>query len=151
MDEVAASVDRLRHNPAVKAMLEHVCTVTAMGFAAVARVTDTRWVACQVVDKIEFGLEPGEELELKTTICNEIRQSSAAVVIDHVSGDANWRTHPTPVLYGFESYISFPVYRPDGSIFGTLCAIDPLPRAIKTPEIVAMFERFASEIGTMLD
>lgn len=151
MDDTAADINRLRHDPAVRAMLEQVCATTAMGFAAVARVTDTRWIACQVVDQIEFGLDSGDELDLKTTICNEIRQSSAAVVIDHVSGDADWRTHPTPVLYGFESYISFPIHRADGSFFGTLCAIDPEPRRIDTPEIVALFARFAQEIGAMLD
>jgi GAF domain-containing protein len=151
MDEVADSVVQLRYDPVVKAMLEQVCAATGMGFAAVARVTDTRWVACQVLDRIEFGLDSGDELQLKTTICDEIRESSRAVVIDHVSGDAQWRTHHTPALYGFESYISFPIHRTDGSFFGTLCAIDPQPRAIKTPEIVALFERFAQQIGTMLD
>jgi GAF domain-containing protein len=137
MDDIASDVDRLREDPVVRAMLERICTETSMGFAAVARVTDTRWIACQVLDKIEFGLEAGEEIELKTTICDEIRDSGVAVVIDHVSGDAAWQTHPTPVLYGFESYVSFPIHLPDGRFFGTLCAMDPQPRAIKTPAIVA--------------
>lgn len=150
MDEVADSVVQLRYDPVVKAMLEQVCAATGMGFAAVARVTDTRWVACQVLDRIEFGLDSGDELQLKTTICDEIRESSQAVVIDHVSGDAQWRTHHTPALYGFESYISFPIHLADGSFFGTLCAIDPQPRSLDTPEIVALFERFAQQIGAML-
>jgi GAF domain-containing protein len=150
MDDLTDSVVQLRHDPVVKAMLEQVCVATGMGFAAVARVTDTRWIACQVLDRIEFGLDSGDELQLKTTICDEIRESGAAVMITHVSGDAQWRTHPTPALFGFQSYISYPIHRADGSLFGTLCAIDPLPRAIKTPEIVALFERFAGEIGAML-
>ncbi len=56
-----------------------------MGFAAVARVTEGRWIACGVRDLIDFGLAPGGELKLESTICNEIRQSHEAVVIDHVS------------------------------------------------------------------
>lgn len=31
-----------------------------------------------------------------------------------------------PRLYGFRSYISIPVLRPDGDYFGTLCALDQL-------------------------
>lgn len=149
-EEDASNVARLRDDPAVAAMLEQICEITTMGFAAVARVSDTRWIACQVLDRIEFGLEPGEELELKTTICDEIRQHSRAVVIDSVAGNPNWRTHPTPMLYGFESYISFPIHLPDGRFFGTLCAIDPSPRPIGTPAIAALFERFAGEIGALL-
>ena len=52
--------------------------VTGRGFAAVARVTEGRWVACSVLDRIAFGLKLGEELILGTTICNEIRQSREA-------------------------------------------------------------------------
>lgn len=150
MGEDAYGVDRLRDDPAVTAILERICDISTMGFAAVARVTDSRWIACQVVDRIEFGLEAGDELELKTTICDEIRQSGHAVIIDTVAGNPEWRTHPTPVLYGFESYISFPIRLSDGSFFGTLCAIDPSPRPIGTPAIALLFERFAAEIGALL-
>jgi hypothetical protein len=57
---------------AVPTILEFVCRTTGMGFAAVARVTDERWIACAVRDEISFGLKPGGELKLETTICNEI-------------------------------------------------------------------------------
>lgn len=151
MDDVAQSVDRLRHDPAVRAMLAEICAATAMGFAAVARVTETRWVACQVLDRIEFGLEPGDELELQTTICEEIRGSGNAVVIDHVGAQEEWRTHHTPVMYGFQSYISFPIRLRDGRFFGTLCAIDPEPHKLDTPGTVALFERLSREIARLLD
>ena len=56
-----------------------------MGFAAVARVTNEKWVACIVRDEIAFGLVPGGELKLETTICHEIRQSGEAVIINEVN------------------------------------------------------------------
>lgn len=150
MNDVAAAVDRLRDDPTVQAMLQHVSDATGMGFVAVARVTDTRWVACHVLDKIEFGLDPGDELELKTTICNEIRLSGAAVVIDDVGANDMWRTHPTPILYGFRSYIAYPIRSASGQFLGTLCAIDPLPRTLDTPATAALFERFSQEIAPRL-
>lgn len=133
----------------VRAILRTVCDATGMGFAAVARVTDSRWIACQVLDRIGFGLDAGEELELQTTICDEIRQSGTGVVIDHVASNPHWRTHHTPIMYGFQSYISLPIRR-DGDFFGTLCAIDPEPRKVSAPEIVAMFETYAEHIGRAL-
>jgi hypothetical protein len=48
---------------AVPKILEVVCRTTGMGFAAVARVTKDRWVACAVRDQIAFGLQPDGELK----------------------------------------------------------------------------------------
>src|SRR3954469_1035457 len=81
---------------AVKKILEVVCHSTGLGFSAVARVTSERWVACAVRDEIAFGLEPGGELEVATTICHEIRQSGEAVVIDDATIDESFCNHPTP-------------------------------------------------------
>ncbi len=136
---------------AVPTILEVVCRITGMGFAAVARVTEDRWIACQVRDEIQFGLKAGGELEVRTTICDEIRDSRQPVVIDHVAEDAAFRNHRTPTMYGFQSYISMPIVRKDGSFFGTLCAIDPRPARLKSPEIIGMLKLFADLIAVHLD
>ena len=136
---------------AVPTILEVVCRTTGMGFAAVARVTDERWIACAVRDEISFGLKPGGELKLETTICNEIRASGEGVVIDHVAEDEAFCGHPTPAMYGFQSYISMPIVRPGGAFFGTLCAIDPRPASLKRPEVAQMFRLFADLIAFYLE
>jgi signal transduction histidine kinase len=135
----------------VPTILDVVCRITGMGFAAVARVTEDRWIACGVRDEIAFGLRPGGELKVETTICDEIRQSREAVVIDNVSESETYCRHPTPAIYGFQSYISMPIVLPDGTFFGTLCAIDPRPARLNTPEIVGMFRLFAELIAFHLD
>lgn len=136
---------------AVPTILDVVCQTTGMGFAAIARVTEDRWIACSVKDTIGFGLEPGGELQVATTICDAIRDSGTAVVIDEVAIDPTYRSHPTPALYGFQSYISMPIRLPDGSFFGTLCAIDPKPAQVSRPSVVGMFRMFADLIGFHLD
>jgi signal transduction histidine kinase len=148
MQEDIAAIARI---DAVPTILDLVCQVTGMGFAAIARVTDERWIACSVRDEIGFGLEPGGELKLETTICHEVRQCRQAVVIDHVAQDPVWRDHHTPALYGFQSYISVPILLPDGSFFGTLCAIDPKPALLATPQVTGMFRLFAELIAFHLD
>ncbi|HEY4201095.1 MAG TPA: GAF domain-containing sensor histidine kinase [Devosiaceae bacterium] len=144
-------IDAVNRIDAVTTILDVVCRTTGMGFAAVARVTDERWIACQVLDKIAFGLVPGGELEVATTICDEIRQSGEAVIIDHVAEDEVFCGHHTPAMYGFQSYISMPIIRQDGSFFGTLCAIDPKPARLKNPETIGMFRLFAELIASQLD
>jgi signal transduction histidine kinase len=146
-DDVAA-VGRIG---AVPSILQMVCRSTGMRFATVARVTEDTWTACAVRDEIDFGLQAGSELPLKTTICDEIRACGRAIIIDHVSEDPQFRTHHTPKLYGFQSYISVPIVRTNGEFFGTLCALDPLPAKVSDPKVVATFELFSQLISLQLD
>jgi signal transduction histidine kinase len=149
--DLSADIAAVQGIAAVPRILEVVCRSTGMGFAAVARVTEQRWVCCAVRDEIAFGLAPGGELELETTICHEIRQSHEAVVIDNVAEDAAYCGHHTPAKYGFQSYISMPIILADGTFFGTLCAIDPRPARLNTPQTVGMFKLFAELIATHLE
>jgi signal transduction histidine kinase len=148
---LTADITAISQIDAVASILEIVCRTTGMGFAAVARVTKERWVACAVRDEIAFGLLPGGELDVKTTICDEIRDNGRAVIIDHVAQDEHFRDHHTPRLYGLQSYISMPIILPDGAFFGTLCAIDPRPARLNRPEVIGMFKNFAQLIAFHLD
>jgi signal transduction histidine kinase len=149
--DIQADIEAIGAIPVVPAILETVCRITGMGFAAVARVTSQRWTVCAVRDGIAFGLKPGGELKLETTICHEIRQSGHGVVIDHVAQSEAWRDHHTPAAYGFQSYISMPIFTRDGDFFGTLCAIDPKPARLDNPEITGMFRMFAELIAFHLE
>ena len=146
-----ADVDAISRIPIVPNLLEVICRTTGMGFAAIARVTEDRWITCSVRDEILFGLVPGSELKVETTICHEIRQSGQAVIIDHVDKDTAFFGHHTPLMYGFQSYISVPIIRRNGTFFGTLCAIDPKPATLNNPQTIGMFNLFANLISFHLD
>ncbi|WP_438750523.1 GAF domain-containing sensor histidine kinase [Pararhizobium sp. O133] len=150
-DTPHAAVDVIAQISAVPTILDVVCKTTGMRFAAVARVTVDQWIACGVQDNLAFGLAPGGELKIETTICNEIRDHRKPVIIDNVAEDPHYATHHTPQIYGLQSYISVPIMLDDGSFFGTLCAIDTVPRTLNTPEIAGMFKLFASLIAFHLD
>lgn len=135
---------------AVPCILDAVVELTGMRFAAVARVTETRWTACAVRDDLGFGLPPGGDLDLETTICNEIRQCHAPVAFGSASTHPVYSQHHTPKQYGLESYISVPVFRPDGEFFGTLCAIDSRQADVERPGVLTTMELFARLIGIQL-
>lgn len=136
---------------AVTKILDVICRTTGMGFAAVARVTDNRWVACAVRDDIAFGLRPGDEIPIAKTFCQSVRAHDTPIVIDHVARDPRYRDHFIPQLFGFQSYISVPIRRKGGGIFGTLCAVDPRPMSLDKPETIDMFGLFADLIAVHLD
>lgn len=135
--------------PSVQQLLSEVIRLTGMRFAAIARVTDTRWTTCAVYDLLDFGLKPGQDLVLESTICNEIRQQPRTIALEQASQHSVFKHHHTPSLYGFESYISVPIWTSQGSFFGTLCALDPKP-AVLDATTVSAIEAFARSIGSQL-
>jgi signal transduction histidine kinase len=132
---------------AVPLVLDIICRSAGVGFAAIGRITDSHWIAAAVRDDMGLGLQPGSELPIETTICNEIREGREPVVIEDAATDARFSSHPAPPLFGFKSYISVPILRADGTFYGTLCGLDPEPRPLRKPETIAMFEAFAELVG----
>ena len=135
MDNSHADVEAIARIPAVPTILDVVCRTTGMGFAAVARVTEDRWIVCSVKDEIAFGLQPGGELKVETTICHEVRERRDPVIINHAA-----RTKSTASILPQSCMASRATSRSRSScrtarFFGTLCAIDPKPRMLNTPEV----------------
>lgn len=143
-------IDAIQQIGAVPKILDVAARITGMGFVAIARVTSTRWICCAVRDTINFGLQPGGELQVETTICNEIRAHGKLVVFDDAKHDVAFCNHPTPAMYGFRSYISAPIILADGTVWGTLCAIDPNRHELDRTEIVDTFRLFAELISAQL-
>jgi signal transduction histidine kinase len=148
--EFQGDIDVIARNPSIQTMLETVCLATGMRFAAIARVTENRWVTCRAVDDLSFGLRPGDELRVETTLCHEVRQMNSEIVIDDARTDCLYHDHHTPKQYGFRSYLSIPILRVDGSFFGTLCALDPEPARLSDPRVLRMARMFAKLIGETL-
>lgn len=135
----------------VGTILETVMLATNMRFAAVARVTADRWVACRTVDEINFGIVEGDEIEIGSTFCDSVRKSSQRIIFNDSATDDVFGNHPIAAKFGIISYASIPIYRSDKSFFGTLCAMDTMPRDVKNARAVAMLEMLANLIGQSLE
>jgi signal transduction histidine kinase len=149
--DFTADVAAIARIEAVPIILKMMKRITGLRFATVARVTETRWVTCAVDDTLEFGLRPGDEIPLETTICHEIRQHRQAVVFGHASRHPVFSSHHTPRLYELESYISIPIVQANGKFFGTLCALDRVPADLQKENLLETLSLFAQLIATNLD
>ncbi len=150
IDPLQESIRQVELVSDISMILDACGRATGMGFVAVARVTEDRWVTCASRDTINFGLTPGDELDVASTICREVRACRSIITIPDVDESDVYRNHPTPLQYGFKSYISVPIVRSDDSIWGTLCALDPDPRDIG-PQEEQLFTIFARSIARELD
>ncbi len=150
-DTVPQHVREIQAIAAVPRVLETVATMTGLGFVCIAHVTDTTWTTCAVHDELGFGLQAGDPLDVTTTLCEEVRATRQPIVIDSVRDSDSYRDHHTPRLYGFQSYFSIPIFRPDGDYFGTLCGLDPKPAALSEGATVSALTLFAELISRQLE
>ena len=112
-------------------------------------VSEDRWIASLVSDDLKFGLTAGDELDVRTTICDQVRTHSSEILIDDVAKDPDWSSHAVPRMYGFRSYLSIPILV-GSAFFGTLCAIDPEPREQPLAELRDKLLLLAAKTGRLL-
>jgi signal transduction histidine kinase len=150
-EDSARAVTAVARIDAVPTLLKVLCEMTGMRVAVVARVTDKTWTACAVKDGAHFGLKPGMELAVHTTLCFDSRASRTPIVIEHASADPRYCHHEAPKRYQIESYVSVPIICANGDYFGNLSALDPSPAKVAEPRILSMFAEFAALIASQLD
>lgn len=144
-------IDLVQSIGAVPTILSTVAATTGLGFVCIAHVTKDSWTTCAVLDKLNFGLKVGDGLDVTTTLCEEVRDTGRAIIIDSVNDDEHFRDHQTPRMYGFQSYFSIPIFRSNGDYFGTLCGLDPNPANLSNPTTVASMTLFAQLISLQLE
>ncbi len=150
-ESFSQDIDAIGRISAVPTILRTMRAATGLRFTLIARVTQERWIACAVHDEIAFGLQPGGELDVATTLCSEVRDSRTPIIIDHASIDPIYSQHRTPKMYQFESYIAVPIFRRNGEYFGNICGLDPLPRSLRDGKTLATLELFSELISTQLE
>ncbi|RYE26244.1 MAG: GAF domain-containing protein [Sphingobacteriales bacterium] len=145
------AIARVQRIPIVRTILEIICRSTGVGLSAVARVTPEQWVVCAVKDNVQFGLVPGSELPIETTFCRDICMTGIEVVFDNVEEDEVYRHHPSPAMYGFQSYLSVPIGPVAGKYWGTLCGIGLGASLLNNAPVKNLFKLYANLIALHLD
>lgn len=146
---IEADLATIARIEAVPTILDAVSELTGLGFVCIARVTDTRLYMCAVRDRLNFGFKVGDSLDVKTTLCEKVREKQKAIIIDSIA-DSEYRDHHAPRMYGFQSYFSIPLYRPDGEYFGTLCGLDLEPARLSTDAMRKTLALFTELIARQL-
>nr|WP_242011953.1 GAF domain-containing sensor histidine kinase [Acetobacter oeni] len=127
--------------------MDAVCRTTGVSFAAIAHVTESRWIACAVEDHADFGIIPGSRLPIEQTLCRDVRDACAPVVIDNVIAASGGYQHQILGSFGVRSYISVPITLPDGQFFGTLCGFSREYCEVGSKKTREIFRLFAELIG----
>ena len=154
MDEIlrdtskaVAAIGRIDCVPTLLAVLRET---TGMRFVAVVRVTEKIWTVCAVQDELQLGIKAGAPFALRTNLAFESQCSRAPIIVEHASTDSRYPPAADSRIYPVESYISVPIFLPNGRYFGNFCAFDPRPLNVSAPHVIFMFTRFATLVASRL-
>ncbi|HMD54714.1 MAG TPA: diguanylate cyclase, partial [Phycisphaerae bacterium] len=103
------------------------------------------WIVLQREDH-GYGVEPGNVFRWADSFCSEMVKGNGprfAPNSDHISAYAN---APIGRHIEIKAYIGMPIVQADGSLFGTLCAIDPSPK----PTSIVNEQEIVELLGAML-
>ena len=148
-DPLGGDPRRVPATPGMRLILEVCSRAIGMRFVGVARAGDERWHASTSPGDPDLRLDPAEALEIGAALRGNSGRRRGLVVIGDLSAGGIRRGHAAPPRHGVGSYVSTPITRPDGTHFGTLCALDPAPRRLD-PDAVAVLKLFARLVALEL-
>nr|WP_314483305.1 GAF domain-containing protein [uncultured Pseudomonas sp.] len=132
---------------ATTSILRLVTRVTHMKFAAIAKFSEADWVTCSVHDPDDIGPDVGESVPVETTVCDEFRTFPTSLIIPSISEIKRFAQKPIVRKYKLESYAGVPIFLPDGSLYGALCALDIKRNLLNDPDLPETLSLFARLIG----
>ena len=99
-----------------------------VGFAAcaVGRVQGDSWVV-RLVEGDDRRLHAGASFRWSETICARMTTTGGPLVVPRLDEVQRYASALFARRLGVGAYAGVPLYQPDGSLFGTLCAISPHP------------------------
>lgn len=94
----------------------------------VTRCTDEGGIEMTAPSLDQDYYDPGQRLSLEPgLLCEYVITNRAELVVADSRSEAEWVDNPDARL-GLLAYLGFPVYWPDGEVFGTICVLNDAPR-----------------------
>jgi diguanylate cyclase (GGDEF)-like protein len=97
-----------------------------------------------------YGVKPGDSMVYAETMCARMVSGEAPNINPDVEACAALRDVPVRKLVPVNTYVSFPLQRADGELFGTLCGWDPLPSSPSLVDQQPLIELLSRQLSTLL-
>lgn len=95
-----------------------------MGLWVVTRTTGPDWIVLHSLDT-GYGVRVGDVLPMADTPCARMVRGEGPRVAPDTAAVPAYRDAPVARVVPIGSYVGVPLTAPDGSLFGTLCAVAP--------------------------
>ena len=116
----------------------------------VTRTEGEDWIMLQVEDH-GYGVREGSVFCWSDSFCSRMVQDQGPRVAPQANSVPAYVAAPIGKQVQIGAYVGIPMVLSDGSLFGTLCAIDPEPQAETVRHQLPTMELLAKLLSTILD
>lgn len=115
----------------------------------ITRVEGNDWIVLQTEDH-GYGIQPGQVFEWANSFCFHMIEGNAPAIAPRSEDIPLYATAPMQQNFCIKSYIGQPLFNEDGTLFGTLCAVDPEVQPYTIIEDIGMVELFGKLLSSVL-
>ncbi len=98
-----------------------------------------------------YGVRPGQAYDWAETLCSRMVEGQGPHIAPDVTKEPAYAQAPITHQIAIGAYVGVPLRRADGSLFGTLCAIDPEPQPERIREDKDMVVLMGELLGGLLE
>lgn len=122
-----------------------------MGFQLwmLTRTQGNDWIVLSAYDH-GYGVNSGDVFQWADSFCSRMVQGDGPNIAPQSQQIPAYAAAPIGRQIPIQAYIGLPLYFPDGSLFGTLCAIDPNPQSEQLQTELAMLELLVQLLSSLL-
>lgn len=135
---------------ASRAVLGYLQQQIGLDLWLVTRNEGEHWLVLFARDE-GYGVEDGTLLRWSDSFCSRMVEGRGPQIAPYSSQIPAYATAPIGQQLAIQAYVGVPLRRADGSLFGTLCAIDPEPQAHLGERHLAQVTLLASLLSTLLE
>lgn len=132
------------------AVVEFLSQQLPIGAWAVTRTSGDDWTMLEVRDRT-YGITPGTVLRWSDSYCSRMVRGEGPLVAPDAQAVAVYAGAAINRDLPIGAYVGIPVRREDGSLFGTLCGIDPVAQGEELAEHEPMLRLLGQLLGTILE
>ncbi len=132
-----------------RAALAHLHHRLGFGLWMITRTQGQDWIVLQSDDH-GYGVAPGEVFPWADSFCSQMVRGNGPRIAPDSDIVPAYAVAPIGQRVPIKAYIGVPLTGADGSLFGTLCAIDPAPQPNAITGEQELVELVASMLSTIL-
>ena len=144
------TVSAMSFDEASAAVVSFLKTAVPMGFWSVTRIDEGRQTYLTVEDDA-YGLGVGDGVDMADSLCQHVLSGAAPQIAPEAMAVPEYASAEAAQRLDIGAYVGIPIRAGDGSLFGTLCGLDPTPQSARLLKQAPVFRMLAELLGRVLE